>query len=380
MDADEPVFSPRARRAAPLIAAALTVVIVGSLLYLRPTSPSSVSYKGPSTFAQLDARFQPAFDFVTPSVGWAGIVDLGGDEVSVYRTSDGARHWQRTFVARQPFRRVPSIHFMDSRHGWVYAGHLYTTADGGTRWTTISLPDATGNFTFPAPTKGWALDGLVLYSTQDGGLTWRTAGRAPAAFYGVGYGNFEFRPDGEGWGGGGGLTPTVYATFDGGATWRSIPLPATLGPIPPQPSGKAFPQYSTAVHVLPGNGAFAQEYDYFGRVADFITFDRGATWSSITAPPEPASNGDISFLDSQHWWASRFGLLYKTSNAGRSWQAVHTTFPDELAGWNLNSAEAIDAMHAWLVVTSEPPSGRRSALMMSSDGGAHWSLVSVPRP
>lgn len=381
MDADEPVFSPRARRAAPLIAAALTAVIVGSLLYLRPASPSGVSYKGPTTFPQLDGRHAPAFDFITPSLGWAGILDIGAGQVSVYRTSDGARHWQRTFVAQQVFPQGQSIHFFDSRHGWVYTGRLYTTADGGSHWTTISLPDATGDFTFPGPTKGWALDGLALYSTQDGGLTWRTAGRAPAAFYGMGYGNFEFRPDGEGWGGGGGLSPTVYATFDGGVTWRSILLPAALGPVPPQPSGKAFPApYSTGVHLLPGNGAFAQEDDYFGQVADFITLDRGATWSSIKAPPEPASNGDISFLDSRHWWASRFGLIYKTSDAGRSWQAVHTTFPDELDGWNLNSAEAIDAKHAWLVVTSEPPSGRRSALMMSSDAGAHWSLVNLPTP
>lgn len=380
VDADEPVFSPRARRAAPLIAAALTVVIVGSLLYLRPASPSPASHRGPTTFPQLDGRYRPAFDFVTPSLGWAGILDMGDGKVWVYRTSDGAKHWQRTFIAQQAIPLAPSIQFFDTAHGLLYTGRLYSTSDGGDHWSTISVPDGTGNFTFPTPTKGWALDGLVLYSTQDGGLTWRTAGRAPATFYAVGYGNYVFRPDGEGWGGGGGPVAEVYVTFDGGAAWRSVPLPAAPVSVPsPEPVGKAYNAgYQTSVQLVPGGGVLALESSWLGLVALYLTLDRGATWHAIEHPPMATNASDIAFIDSRHWWASQLGLIYKTSDAGQSWQGLHTTFPDGLDAWSLNNAHLIDSRHAWLVITS--PRTGRSALMMSSDGGAHWSLVNLPTP
>lgn len=383
MDADEPVFSPRARRAAPLIAAALTVVIVGSLLYLRQAPQSPVSYKGPSTFPQLDGRYWPAFDFVTPSLGWAAIVDMGVDQVAVYRTTDGAKDWHRQFIATQPFPQSPRLHFFDSAHGWVYAGRLYVTSNAGSQWSRISIPDETANVTFPSPTKGWALDGLVLYATSDGGLTWRVVGQSPAAFYWAkGFGDFDFRAGGEGWGGGHGPTPIVYATFDGGSTWRSIPLPAIATAIPsPLPAGKGYAAgYSTAVLLVPGGGVIVEELGDYGPVDFFITLDRGATWQQIQPPPLPATGGDIDFIDSRHWWASRLGLIYKTSDAGRSWQTVRSTFPDGLDGWLVNSARMIDARHGWLVITAEPQRSRRSALLTTSDGGAHWSLVTVPRP
>ena len=358
------------------------MIVVGTFVYLRPAAPAHPSYAGPARIPELDSRFWPAFDFITPSLGWAAISEAGVSWAFVYRTTDGGAHWQKQFVQKVPYSGSPSIHFFDSKHGFLYTDRLFSSSDGGEHWSVISIPDATANFAFASPTSGWALDGQVVYGTKDGGLTWRTVGRAPALGYlGKGFGEFAFRAGGEGWIGGVGSTPFLYATLDGGANWRQIGLPVTATALPlPVPQGKPYVQgYTTAIRLLPGEGVLAQSFDWVGHVNLYVSVDHGDSWSQIVRPPDPATIADVSFVDATHWWASRFGFLYKSSDGGRTWQPQKMIVPEVVGDWNLGPLSTIDGRHAWLIMRTGAMRSS-SALLMTSDGGRNWTLVNVPQP
>ena len=80
--------------------------------------------------------------FLDPEQGFAI-----GDRGVIWMTVDGGQSWQWT---RSPVRcRLESIHFIDSRNGWIVGGHshpythkstavILRTRDGGKRWSAIS--------------------------------------------------------------------------------------------------------------------------------------------------------------------------------------------------------------------------------------------------
>ena len=105
-------------------------------------------------------------------------------------------------------------------------------------------------------------------------------------------------------------------------------------------------------------------------------FDRGHSWLQVELPPGPFQYGGLSFVDDQHWWVSNANILSKTSDAGQTWQQVRTVDPDVSGDWTFQPAQVIDARHAWLIMSTPLARG----LAMSSDGGMHWTPVTVPQP
>lgn len=376
---DEPRLDPRARRAIPLIAAALAVIVVAGLIYLRP--PAHVVLRGAPSVPQLTPGYHAAYDFVSRTTGWAAVEQVNTSEYYIFQTTDGAQHWRKQFsVLSTPYATL-WMKFFDPSHGFVNLDRLYRTSDGGAHWNVISIPDGTPDFTFASPTRGWAVDANTIYATGDGGLTWQTVGETPPGPSNIAKGGLAtlvFRADGEGWTGGGSLSdPTVYATSDGGATWRSIPLPA-LAPNPSAIGGKPY-FISTSVWVTPG-GVLALATDDFGQGQAFTSADMGRSWQPIRFPGDPLRLGIFSFIDSRHWWFSSTGILYTTSDAGRSWSSVVGATSDSISDWGQGAASAIDSQHGWCVITSPNLRNAASGLAMTSDGGRHWAPVNVPNP
>lgn len=388
MDPDDGVLSRRGRRAVGLIAAALTVIVVATLLYLRPAGPAKTGFVGVPPLPQLDGRYWPDFDFVTPSLGWAAIADTGANSALIYRTTDGARSWQKQLAVTMHEYESPAIHFFDAAHGVFYAAGLHRTSDGGAHWETISLPDDTPAFSFADAANGWAVDfaqpSRPIYATKDGGLTWRMVGSYPdSAFFGKGGVDLvSFRAGGESWAGYNSSGPTVYATFDGGSTWRAIGLPVPHIPTATPILGKPyFSDFTTSAKLVPGNGVLV-EVDSPAGVSEFISVDRGNSWNPIAPPPTSGGLGVISFVDARHWWASRLGVMFTTSDAGRTWRSVASVI-DVPGDWTVDTAHAIDARHGWVTMTTQTSFAVRTQarmLLMTSDGGAHWSPVNLPRP
>jgi hypothetical protein len=147
-------------------------------------------------------------------------------------------------------------------------------------------------------------------------------------------------------------------------------------PLPPEDPAAV---YATEITLLPGNGVLVHIGGGLSLERAFTSFDRGRSWNAIALPPAPAEVGDISFVDAQHWWASRWGILRKTSDAGQHWGTVREALPDVPGEWIFQAAHVIDAQHAWLQMFTASRVNGGSGLEMSSDGGVHWSSVNVPR-
>lgn len=366
----------RARRAIPLIAAALTALVVTSVLFLRVVPTPSTT---PTPIPRLVGTYSPTFDFVDPVHGWALVVDYGPNQrFWIFATTDGAMRWRRQFtgVGEEGEYRY-YIHFFDLRHGFAYAGTLYRTGDGGATWQAVSTPSDGPYFTFATATRGWFMPAVRavpphLYATYDGGVTW-TAVPAPlppsttvdAAGSAA---ELAFRSDGEGWMGASLESPQVYLTMDGGLSWRAIPLPTPEA---------GFAIYTTVVRLLPGGAVLAIVGSPGGFLGGYVSGNRGASWGRVEPLPQPEWLADASFLDSANWWVSRYGFLYKTSNSGQNWTRVPVrSLP---SGWNIGPIHVIDAKHGWWTMV-ETTDSRDSALMMTSDGGSSWRAVAMPTP
>ena len=400
-EADRKRLGPRGRRAFPLIAAALAVIVVTGLLYLRASAPAPAKIiVAPASPAVLSSQFTVAYDFLNPSLGWSLVVETLGSHSKfwVYRTTDGAGHWSQQFTdQRDASGGTPRVQFFDATHGLISFGYpteLYRTSDGGSHWKPIALP-ATGaaTYAFNDARHGWVLGNsgaqepiLHLSATGDGGDTWIEVSWPQGGTWNGGPGPdaVHFRGANEGWLGAAAAKPTVYATADGGVTWQSLLIQVPPQAFPtPSPSGKPYPGpagvlYRTDVNLLPGSGVVAIVIDDFGNARAFTSFDRGRTWQLIALPPGQTTFGDYLYVDATHWWAMRFGFLFKTSDAGQTWNEVHV--PPLLENWGYRPGQVIDATHVWarLISNLRPPTG--TALAMSSDAGVTWKPANVPKP
>jgi photosystem II stability/assembly factor-like uncharacterized protein len=373
------VENARARRAVPIIAAAVLTILVAAAVYLRPAlsvaAPQASSNQAATPWT-LDPAYQVAYDFVTPAAGWAVVArgDTNHLDYWIFATSDGTRHWKMQKAATtDALEASVDLRFFDLEHGYAVIGRQVdlATADGGMHWTRLRFPVANDlEVTFSDPKHGWFVGGdapfdakggpFPFYSTSDGGSTWTRLPLPPG-------GGFAFRAATEGWAAvateAGG---TVFSTSNGGLTWIPHPLPQAGTP---NENGLVE---ATDVRLLPGRGVMATT----GQFA-FTSQDGGADWRPVVAPPG-ARFSDMAFQDATHWWAMPSGNLFKTSDGGQTWTHVSLQFDD----WQYRVG-VVDARHAWARLDQSTGSQdplRGTALALTSDGGVHWSYANVPRP
>jgi photosystem II stability/assembly factor-like uncharacterized protein len=384
-------LSPRARRALPLIVAAVLVAAAASAAYLQPSllqlPKPAPGAKGAGP-AELSNDYSATFAFVTPSLAWALVAETTSltPRFSVFKTTDAAKHWKRQLIRQPNLISLDSlmVRFFDPSHGVIAVGdptEIYRTSDGGTHWALVKTPDYPHSSFVPADTMhGWLMGWTgppdqtvpILFSTSDGGDTWTALPKT-----GYQYGNLSFRNSREGWFGAGAAEPTVYSSLDGGASWQAHALPSSQAsnlcpdPLPPGTEGPLW----TYVSLLPGRGVLVILSDNCGHDQGYTSVD-GGTWRPLASPPGTTSLWDFAYQDSSHWWAMRLGDLWKSSDAGHSWKLVS----QQIDGWEY-LPHIIDANHAWAeLFTSTSGQAPDLGLAVTSDGGLHWSQVSTPTP
>jgi photosystem II stability/assembly factor-like uncharacterized protein len=387
----------------PLIAGALATIVVASLVYLHPTlsqvlrTPVPTPSRGQSV---ISPRYLDVYDFVTPSIGWALVEDTatGTPGFWVFKTTDAAKHWQRQYsgTAGSTGSTDPgalTLKFFDANNGFIGLGgaqSVYRTHDGGAHWTALAMPVAlVSSLFFSDRLHGWTLGALVspdqtfsvhFFSTSDAGDNWVALPQPRTSQFldKGGFFGFEFRYPDDGWMGG--ATPdqaTVYSSVDGGLTWQAHPLPmASRGGLA---EGIGPPSIETIVSLIPGSGVLAVVFDLSGTPTGFTSFDGGSTWRLLPPAPGETSYADFVFQDTFHWWSTRHGTLWKSSDAGQTWKQVAQRVDD----WDYHP-NVIDAMHAWadLSTSSSPgvPALPGAGLAMTSDAGLHWKQVNTPQP
>ena len=383
MDTPRPKqLSPRRRRALILASLAVAVIVGASLYYLHPIrilAPKATSQAASTTIFSKPNTLV-SYNFESEQLGWALAVSVtqGSNQGPfwIFRTVDGAKHWQRQLVGQTSsvFLTLDSFQFLDPTHGFVAAGNpisLYRTTDGGMHWPALGLPYADGYaVTFTDPLHGWFLALPHLWSTSDGGNTWNQLPDPP-----VDTGDrfltatqlsngLVFRTRLEGWlGSNGAGQPHVYSSADGGHSWqrREVPLPS---------GAVASGTLSTGIQELPGAGVIAS-VNLSSPSALFTSFDGGTSWSEVTPLPLGGGPGDLGFQDNLHWWEIYVGALYMSSDGGQTWNYTSDKLPSAVY-----SLHILDSQHAWAQMVFAEGSG----LAFTADGGLHWTRANVPQP
>jgi len=373
-------LSSREQQAVGVITLSLLLIAVAGVAYLHSTSRSQSRTAPQPTHLQAVQALANAFayDFVTPSVGWAVAGTVSPTKLSgpfwVFRTGDGAKHWQKQVAGQTTFvfDTIDTLQMLDKSNGFLVAGEplkLYRTFDGGIRWTTLELPTQDAVLPiFSSPREGWieatsastpSYVGTHLYATTDAGDSWTRLPDPP-----VDLARVAFRTTSEVWAGAQGTgQPKAYTSEDGGHSWKEHQLPT-----PPGHTG--INNYSTQVLILPGGGlavAISCEDASFG----LTSFDGGESWTYTNVPPGTLAGtySNYGYQDSVHWWAAGGSALYKSSDAGQSWTRAAVAVPPFL-----NLLHVFDARTAWARLDPALSSG----LTFTSDGGLHWTPAKAP--
>lgn len=281
----------------------------------------------PAPSADSPGDWKLALDFIDPSDGWLFVqpvsrCTLGGCGVpapgSLYRTSDGGRHWviaSNSVVDASGCVGTAPISFASTTTGWIGGCHngattvqFLVTYDGGKTWALqVFEPKTCCTGALPVffdPTHGWFFDSNsgVLLVTSDGGRTWSK----------------------------GSLPPITYRTCYFGPVIGQ--LGSGVGDAPP-PGPQQCPDESITglTFLSPADGwavlvkpVSANSFVWYVE----RTTDGGRTWRIVsrTLPvPNPASqpgqllefvNTSMGFL-----WDGGPDLLV-TADGGRTWKAV----------------------------------------------------------
>ncbi|MBJ7601209.1 hypothetical protein [Candidatus Nephthysia bennettiae] len=410
---DPASVSQRAQRALFLIGVALVVLATSGLLYLRPTL--TARHSTPPAAPPPAGGSVRSFTFFDQSAGWAVLVSSAGvlasnTSMSIVRTSDGGRHWKRADVPGVATYAL--TRFFDATHGIVSVSTssgqiLYSTADGGQHWRSSPLPgqgstaDAL-SVVFLDPRRGWYLEQVspvlpnsaaaqipqqALWRTMDGGASWTQllgldAAHQPAAG-GLTFGGFKalgnFSDERRGF-----LvsvadvtqpSATFYSTADGGQTWAPLavlPPPAAL--LREASRGMSFRLFALRDQLVELVGAATPSgLSYFTR----LSADGGASWTALRPLPIGSASRLVlpQFEDSRHWSLAAGRLLWRTSDAGETWQSRPAAIPASLS---ISDLQVVGRNVMWAVAARDEAPDAYDHLLRSSDDGAHWEDQGPP--
>lgn len=206
---------------------------------------------------------------------------------------------------------------------------IISTADGGITFTTSQSGFLGGRITdtyFPDANNGYAVGNTGFYQTIDGGISWNHVTPATGLSFTNPYNSYYslfFVNNTTGWVASG---ANIYRTDGSINNW----LAATFDQAP----SNAFVALSA-----PGNNII---YTVTASGQVYKSIDGAVNFSLLTTLPGSQEFPDIHFVDDQTGYATYGKKIFKTSDAGISWQAVVSMGEQEFI-----EVHFTDAHHGW---------------------------------
>ena len=269
----------------------------------------------------------------------------------LFRSIDGGNNWEQRPLPPYHGGGSPEISFVDAQHGWYSTGgvpetqcngageQVWQTADEGTTWNVIAsvvLPQGGPSGIGYAQCK----EGISFIDPTHG-------------FLGAWDDNHP---------------PTIYRTSDGGRSWTGSTLPDPPGFVS---QNGGFELRAGLVKgfgtTLLATASGRQDGDVQDRIYVFTSTDGGASWSYLARLPNAA--GTLAVVTASRWLLIVPGApSLETTDAGKTWQPYISDY-EQAAG----VAPQIlfgDSLTGYATV--------RGSIQRTSDGGAHWVMITTP--
>jgi hypothetical protein len=261
----------------------------------------------PSSYSHNDP---PQFSFPDRREGWMLVADVPNAERRLLSTSDGGGHWRRLGLRDLD---VDQIDYLGDGVGFTHlfdndsnVSRIYSTVDGGRRWTKRLLPNgfSVDRMSFIDVRRGFlagCLDTqIVVLRTADGGRRWDIAhldlpkAAAGRKYCDLSVDDLSVQADGRGLllvnksmfnNGDSSNFAGVFRTDDGGATWTPVYRKTLAIPLvssaEPGVTGymQVFPTF-TAARRLDAHTMFVSKDD--GLLS--ISSDDGGRWREEQLP------------------------------------------------------------------------------------------------
>lgn len=315
------------------------------------------------------------------------------------KTTNGGKIWLADTLPEYSFT---DICFQDKQNGWAinYEGYLVQTTDGGTSWNLITRNGSTSHIlqlnrdflltygnggdiwlsrdggkqwmqtgkgnrnslqviSFVDNTRGFILGDSVLYRTTDSGVNWQMESHPIGNIDDAAFANQD-RCLALTWRG-------TWLTTDGCRTWNLVNVA-----LPRAVFGCTFADERTAWILGVDYGHF------FSYAVVKKSIDGGETWAIDSLPGNPIIR-KMHFLAGGKGFAMGFsGGLYKTSDAGKSWEQVTGApvrtgfrkmhFPTSEAGFAIGVFTATTGM-VYNVIYKTVDAGANWTQVFQEDGG-----------
>jgi subtilisin family serine protease/photosystem II stability/assembly factor-like uncharacterized protein len=165
------------------------------------------------------------------------------------------------------------------------------------------------------------------------------------------------------------LPPMIVMTPDDGSSWTT----KNVSSITP---------YINSIHFFdPTNGIFIGD-PKSGNWGIAFSHDGGKTWNPTNIPQaalggELGWNNSICWVRNNGWFGTNKAEIYKTTNGGLRWTTSNVVSNCVGIGFDDDSLHGFAVCRPATKFYYAKPTGS-NALMSSTDGGAHWTTISMP--